>query len=449
MQNDFSKGSIKQNMIRLAVPMTMAQLINVLYNVVDRMYIGRLPEHATLSLTGMGLSMPIITIIIGFANLFGTGGAPLCSIARGKGDMEEAEAIMGNAFTMLLSSGMIIMLIGILCKQPLLYLFGASDATYPFANEYLTVYLCGTIFVMIELGLNSYINAQGFARIGMLTVLIGAVANIILDPVFIFVFHMGIKGAALASVISQFLSAVWTLQFLLGRKTLLKITWKSMHCRLKRVTDIVMLGLSGFVMQVTNSIVTVVCNATLQGYGGDLYVGVMTIISSIREVIMMPVHGITGSAQPIMGFNYGAKQYKRVLECVKFMSILLIGFTCLAWGSIHLFPNVFIGIFSQEDALIAATIPSIRIYYFGFCFMALQFAGQTTFQSLGKSKQAIFFSIFRKIVIVVPLTLILPRYMGVNGVFWAEPISNLIGGSAAFFTMLAMVVPEMKRGMNN
>ena len=438
-QNDFSKGSVIGNILSLALPMTLAQLINILYNVVDRMYIGRLPENATLSLTGLGLCMPIISAVIAFANLFGMGGAPLCSIARGKGDLKEAERIMGNAFSMLLVTGVILTVIGLLFKRPLLYAFGASDATYPYADSYLTIYLLGTVFVMTSLGLNAYINAQGFARIGMVTTLIGAVLNILLDPVFIFIFDMGVQGAAIATVISQAASAVWTFRFLTGRGTILRIRFSSMKPHWKTIGSITSLGLSGFMMSITNSIVQVVCNSTLSTYGGDLYVGVMTVVNSIREIVTMPVSGIS--------FNYGAGKYDRIKKAIRFMSLSCIGYTVAIWGILHLFPVFFIHIFNTQPDLVEAAIPSMQIYYFGFFMMSLQFSGQTVFQALGKAKFAIFFSILRKVVIVTPLTLLLPRVVtpAVNGVFLAEPISNFIGGAACFLTMLFVVRKELKK----
>lgn len=442
--NDFSKGSVVGSILSLALPMTLAQLINILYNVVDRMYIGRIPQRATLSLTGLGLCMPIISAVIAFANLFGMGGAPLCSIARGKGDDERAEQILGNAFTMLVVTGLFLTVLGLIFKKPLLYAFGASDATYPFANSYLTIYLLGNVFVMMSLGMNSYINAQGFARVGMVTTLIGAVLNIALDPLFIFVFEMGIQGAAIATVISQMASAFWTVRFLTGKKTILRIRISHMKPDFKTVGSIAALGLSGFMMAITNSIVQVVCNATLSSYGGDLYVGVMTVINSVREIVTMPVSGITNGSQPVISFNYGAGQKERVKTAIRFMSVSCICYTILIWGILHLFPVFFIHIFNTEAALVEAAVPSMKIYYFGFFMMSLQFSGQTVFQALGKAKYAIFFSILRKVIIVTPLTLLLPRLVSpaVNGVFMAEPISNFIGGAACFFTMLVVVKKE-------
>ncbi|HWT27409.1 MAG TPA: MATE family efflux transporter [Mobilitalea sp.] len=447
MKNDFTKGSVVRNILNLAFPMTLAQIINVLYNIVDRIYIGRIPHNSTLALTGLGLTLPIITIVIAFANLFGMGGAPLCSIARGRGHDEEAEHIMGNSFVLLIISAVVLTVLGLLFKRPLLYLFGASDATYPYANAYITIYLLGNLFVLIGLGMNSYINSQGFGKIGMMTVLLGTITNIILDPIFIFVFHMGVQGAALATIISQFLSAVWILHFLTGEKTILKLRAKNFKLNPRHVKEITMLGLSGFVMAITNSLVQIICNASLKFYGGDLYVGAMTVINSIREVISMPITGLTNGSQPVMGYNYGAKEYGRVRSAIRFMSGVCIIYTLIAWGILNMAPGFFIKIFSHDTNLIQAALPSLRIYFFGFFMMSLQFAGQSVFVALGKSKQAIFFSLLRKAFIVIPLTLFLPTifHLGTNGVFLAEPISNFIGGTACFVTMLLVVWPELKK----
>ncbi|ARC86446.1 MATE efflux family protein [Clostridium argentinense CDC 2741] len=450
-KNDFTKGSVPKSILSLALPMTLAQLINILYNIVDRMYIGRLPNASTLALTGIGVTFPIITIIMAFANLFGMGGAPLCSIARGRGDNEEAEKIMGNSFALLIISGIFLTLLGLIFKKPLLFLFGASDATFSYANDYISIYLLGTIFVMISLGMNSFINSQGFGRMGMMTILLGAIVNIVLDPIFIFVFNMGVKGAAFATIISQFLSSLWVLKFLTGKNTILKLKFKNFKIDLSILKRIVSLGLSTFIMALTNSTVQIICNITLQSYGGDLYVGIMTVINSIREIIMMPVSGITNGSQPVLGFNYGAKEYKRVRSGIKFMSIVCILYTTLIWLILRMFPEFFIRIFNSEPELIQKGIPSMNIYFFGFFAMSLQFAGQSTYVALGKSKQAVFFSLLRKIIIVVPLTLILPRMfnLGTTGVFLAEPISNFLGGTACYVTMLFTVWPSLKEEKND
>ena len=444
---DFSQGSVAGNILRLALPMTVAQLINVLYSVVDRMYIGRLPDAAGNALTGLGLTFPIISIVTAFANLFGMGGSPLFSIQRGRGDIHKAKEIMGNTFALLIGTGAVLTAVLLLIKRPLLYAFGASDVTYPYADGYLTIYLCGSLFVMVSLGMNQFINAQGFGRKGMMTVAIGAVTNIVLDPIFIFVFHMGVQGAALATILSQFLSALWALSFLRGKKAPIRLEWPYLRLKAQLVWKIVSLGFSSFVMAITNSIVQVACNSTLQAFGGDLYVGVMTIINSVREVVSTPINGVTSAAQPVMGFNYGAEEYRRVRKGILFCTIACVAYTTLVWLLLFLFPQFFIGLFSGEEAMTAAAEPAMHIYFFGFFMMSLQMAGQSAAVALGRSKQAVFFSLFRKVVIVTPLTLLLPYLfnLGVNGVFLAEPISNFIGGGACYITMLLTIWRELCR----
>ncbi len=444
-KNDFSKGSVPGNILRLALPMTFAQLINVLYSIIDRMYIGHIPNAAANALTGIGLTFPIITIVTAFANLFGTGGAPLFSIERGRKEEERAQQIMGNTFAMLLSTGVLLTILVLCFKKPLLYLFGASDVTFPYADSYLSIYLCGSIFVMTGLGMNPFINAQGFGRMGMMTVLLGAVTNIVLDPLFIFIFDMGVSGAALATVIAQFVSAAWAISFLTGKRTLLKLRLKNMRVEFALLKRIIGLGLSGFIMATTTSLVQIVCNSTLQSFGGDLYVGVMTILNSIREIVMTPVSGVTSATQPVLGFNYGAREYRRVQTGIKFMSAVCMAYTIITWLILFLFPTFFIRIFSSDPALTQASVPSMHIYFFGYFMMSLQMAGQSTAVGLGRSKQAIFFSLLRKVVIVAPLTVLLPHLfgLGVNGVFLAEPISNFVGGTACFVTMLFTIWREL------
>ncbi|MDO5409626.1 MAG: MATE family efflux transporter [Lachnospiraceae bacterium] len=448
---DFTQGSILSNIMSMALPITLGQLINILYSVVDRIYIGRIPGTASLALTGLGLSVPVTTIVMAFANLYGMGGGPLCSIERGKKNDTEAQAIMCNSFVLLTVTGVLLTLIIFRLKRPMLYLFGASDETFPYANDYLTIYLLGTVFVMISLGMNHFINAQGFGKTGMITIMSGAVSNIILDPVFIFGFDMGIRGAAIATVISQFISAAWVLYFLTGKKALFTLQHSAMKLKAERVGRICALGLSGFIVGVTNSAVSVVCNATLQACGSDLYVGVMTVINTVREVISMPVTGISSGAQPVIGYNYGAGAWKRVRGCIKVLSILGIGYTAAAWIMVSLFARPLMSLFTSDTNLIEAGIPCFHIYYAAFVMMSLQFTGQSVFQALGRSKQAIFFSLLRKVIIVIPLTILLPKVMtpGVYGVFAAEPISNVLGGIACYATMLSIMLPELKRLENS
>jgi putative MATE family efflux protein len=429
----------------MALPMILAQLINVLYNMVDRIFISRMPGEAFLALTGVGVCLPIISIVMAFANLFGMGGGPLCSIERGRGNYDEAEKIMGNSFVLLLLSGIILTVLGLLLKKPILYLFGASDLTFPFADQYVTIYLLGNVFVLISLGMNYFIGAQGFGKIGMLTVVLGAVTNIILDPIMIFLFKLGVQGAALATIISQGLSALWVLQFLTGKKAVLTLRWRNFLPEAKRVRRILGLGISGFVMQFTNSLVAMIFNTTLQQFGGDLYVGVMTIANTIREFLTMPVLGLGSGAQPVIGFNYGAGKHRRVKSCIKFTTFASMLFTTIPWLLIETLPWFFITIFNSDPQVLQAGIPMMRLFYLGFIFMAFQHAGQSTFVALGRSKHAIFFSTFRKVMLVIPLVLFLPRLWGLGstGVFFAEPISEVVGGTACYTTMLLTVWREL------
>lgn len=445
-KGDFSQGSVVKAVMSLAVPMTLAQLLNVAYNIIDRFFIGRIPENATLSMTALGVCMPIITLVAAFANLCGMGAAPLFSMERGRNREEEASYVMGNAFFLLLLIGTALTVLGLVFRRPMLMLFGASDNTYDMAKNYLSIYLLGSVFVMISLGMNHFINAQGFGREGMITVGIGAVINTILDPILIFKLHLGVEGAAIATVIAQFCSALWTLYFLTGHKVLIPLQKKYFRLQASRVKRIMGLGVTGFTMSATNSLVQIACNTNLRFFGGDAYVGVMTIINTVREVIVQPALAVTDSAQPLMSYNYGAKCYGRIKEAIKFISAVGIIYTLVMWFIVHTFPQVFIGLFSRDPQQFEIGIPAMRIYYFGFFMMVLQFIGQTTFVALRRSKQALFFSLLRKVVIVAPLTFLLPRMgFGVYGVFAAEPVSNFIGGAACFLTMMATIWPELTR----
>ena len=446
MKNDFSKGSVSSNILSMAIPYTIAQLVQVLYNLVDRIYIGHMAKDASLALTGVGLTFPIISIISAFGFLFSSGGAPLCSIERGRGNHEKAKKLLGNCFSMLIFTAILMMLIFYIFMRPILFAFGASEATYVYASQYLVIYLLGTIFTMVSSGMNAFINAQGFSRVGMATTVVGAVANIILDPIFIFGLHLGVRGAAIATVISQFLSFLWVMLFLTGKQPMYTIQRKYMLVNdFTIIKQVLGLGLSGFTMGVTNSLTQIVCNATLRQYGGDVFVGAMTIINSLREIFTLVVQGITYGAQPVLGFNFGAKQYKRVKEGIRFVSILGGGYTVLAWLMVSHFPEFFIRLFTKDETLVATAIPSLRIFFMGFFMMSLQFCGQSIFVALGYSKFSIFFSLLRKVIIVVPMTIILPHFMGVHGVFYAEPISNYVGGIACYATMLLTVWRSLSR----
>ena len=445
-ENDFSKGAVWKCVLAQSIPLTLAQLVQLLYNIVDRIYIGHLPGTSSLALTGIGLAFPIVSFVTAFTNLFGMGGAPLCSIARGAGNHERAEKVMSHSFVLLTISSFIIMSLCYLFRRTVLYAFGASDATYVYADAYLKIYLLGTPFAMLGTGMNMFINAQGFARIGMMSTMLGAVVNIVLDPILIYGFDMGVKGAAVATIISQGCTAAWVMGFLLSRRSLLKLRIIHFKLKISMVGEIVSLGTAGFIMSATNCAVQIVCNGTLKKYGGDVYVGVMTVINSVREILGMPVSGITQGSQPVLGYNYGAREYQRVRKGIAFTTVVGVIYTTAVWLLVMAIPEVFIRLFSDEADMLTYGIGAMKTYFFGFFMMSLQFAGQSTFTGLGRSKQAVFFSLLRKAIIVIPLTLLLPEIadLGVNGVFLAEPVSNFIGGTACYVTMMLTVWKELK-----
>ena len=447
-KSDFTQGSIPQNIIRMAVPMTAAVLINALYSIVDRIYLGHIPGAGSYALTGIGLAFPIITIITAFQNLFGNGGAPLFAMASGKGDKELAARYMQNAAFMLIAVGLALTGIAYAVKKPLLWLIGASEVTFPYADDYLNVYLIGTIFVMISVGLNPYINAQGYARTGMMTVMIGAVINIVLDPLFIFVFKLGVRGAAIATIIAQFVSAAWVLKFLFGKHTPIRLTFRGFRPNLGIIGKIMALGVTDFCFALTNSAVSMFSNARLQVLGGDSWVGAMTVISSIREVLLTVMHGVSGAAKPIMSYNYGAKQFKRVKSASNYMLVIVLAYFVLVWALLMFVPGFFAGMFTEESGVYQCSITAIRIFFCLQFFMALQTTGQSTFTSLGMARHALFFSLFRKAILVIPLVYILPNMfnLGVLGVFAAEPVSDVIGATACFVTMKVATARKLREG---
>ena len=446
---DFENGTITGNILGAALPMLVAQLLNLLYNVVDRIYIARIPGEGTAALGAVGLCFPLIVIITAFANLFGSGGAPLFSIYRGKKKESEAVCIMNTSFTMLSASAVILMVIGLCFARPLLILFGASSEALTYALPYLMVYLIGTLPSMLSVGMNPFINAQGYSVIGMTSVAIGAVANLLLDPLFIFVLEFGIRGAAIATVLSQLLSAVFVLYFL-TKKSELKV--RLLHkdeipkC-INYAKNITSLGTAGFIMQITNSLVTICCNNVLSVTGGDIYISVMTIVSSVRQLVETPIYAMNEGTSPILSYNYGAVRPARVRKAILVLGIMILAYTAVMWSLIILVPGTLIRVFTSDTSLIQDTIPALNQYFAAFIFMDLQYIGQTVFKSLNKKKQAIFFSLLRKVFIVVPLTYLMPYalHMGTRGVFLAEPVSNVIGGSLCFITMLCTVLPELKR----
>lgn len=449
---DFENGTVTGNILGAALPMLVAQILNLLYNVVDRIYIARIPNEGTAALGAVGLCFPLIVIITAFANLFGSGGAPLFSIYRGRKKELEAVHIMNTSFSMVCLSAVVLMGIGLLFAHPLLVLFGASTDALVYAYPYMMIYLIGTLPSMIAVGMNPFINAQGYSLIGMLSVAIGATANLLLDPLFIFGFCLGVRGAAVATVISQCLSAAFVL-FFLTRKSELKVRLlrkNEIRESLTYAKNIISLGTAGFIMQLTNSLVTICCNNVLSVTGGDIYISVMTIVSSVRQLVETPIHAMSEGASPVLSYNYGAGRPSRVRKSAIVMGVMILGYTAVMWSLIILIPEALISVFSSDAALVSDSVPALKQYFAAFIFMDFQYMGQTIFKSLNKKKQAIFFSLLRKVFIVVPLTYLMPFtfHMGTEGVFLAEPVSNVIGGSLCFITMLCTVLPELKQMQN-
>lgn len=446
---DFENGTVVGNILGAALPMLVAQILNLLYNIVDRVYIARIPGVGTAALGAVGLCFPLIVIISAFANLFGSGGAPLFSIYRGKKDSTRAEQIMDTSFSMVCASAVVLMALGMLFARPLLVLFGASEDALVYAYPYMMLYLIGTLPSMIAVGMNPFINAQGYSTVGMLSVAIGAIANLLLDPLFIFVFGLGVRGAAVATVLSQTLSALFVL-FFLTKKAELKVRLlrkEELSGCVEDAKNIISLGTAGFIMQLTNSLVTICCNNVLSVTGGDIYISVMTIVSSVRQLVETPIYAMNEGTSPILSYNYGARRPKRVRKAGIVMGLMIFGYTALMWSVIILIPEFLIRIFSSDAVLMKDAVPALKQYFAAFIFMDLQYIGQTVFKSLNKKKHAIFFSLLRKVFIVVPLTYLMPYAlgMGTDGVFLAEPVSNVIGGSLCFITMLLTVLPELKR----
>lgn len=415
----------------LAIPSVVAQLINVIYNMVDRIYIGHIPDVGAEALAGLGLSLPVILLIQAFSALAGMGGAPRASIQLGKGDRDSAERILGNSVTMLIGFAVILTCGFYFVKEPLLYLFGASDATLPYAEAYLNIYLVGTVFVMAYQGLNMYISCQGHARTAMISVLIGAILNIGLDPLFIFGLHMGIRGAALATIISQGVSAVWVVSFLLSKRTGLKIRVKNMRLNARVAGAILGLGVSPFVMQSTESLISIVLNRGLQQYGGDIYVGVLTILQSVMQLIVIPVQGFSQGVQPIISYNYGANQLRRVRKTIQIALSVIWGFSFLFTGIVMLFPKVFTSLFTSQPEMLSLSASKLPVFLAGLLIFGIQMTCQNTFMGLGKAKLSLFIALWRKVILLIPLALILPHFAGVDGIYWSEPIADTVSALTA------------------
>ena len=446
---DFENGTVTGNILEAALPMLVAQILNLLYNIVDRIYIARIPEVGTAALGAVGLCFPLIVIITAFANLFGNGGAPLFAIQRGQKDERKAVAIMDTSFTMVCASAIVLMVVGFLFARPILILFGASDNSLVYALPYMMIYLLGTLPSMVAVGMNPFINAQGYSLIGMCSVAVGAGANLLLDPLFIFGLGFGVCGAAIATVLSQCLSAIFVFYFL-TKKSELKVRLlkkNEIAACMGYAKNIISLGMAGFIMQLTNSLVTICCNNVLSVTGGDIYISVMTIVSSVRQLVETPIHAMSEGSSPILSYNYGARRPARVRKAGMVMGAMIFAYSAVIWSIIILEPRPLIRIFSSDAQLIKDAVPALNQYFAAFIFMDLQYMGQTVFKSLNKKKQAIFFSLLRKVFIVVPLTYLMPYalHMGTDGVFLAEPVSNVIGGTLCFATMLITVLPELKR----
>ncbi len=427
--NEFlAKEPVGKLLFKLAVPTLAAQLINMLYNIVDRIYIGHMPGDGDLALTGVGVCMPIIMIVSAFAALVSSGGAPRASIFMGKQDMDSAEKTLGSCFAIQIVISAVLTVILLIWNRDLLLVFGASENTIAYANAYMNVYAIGTIFVQLTLGMNAFITAQGFAKMGMLTVLVGAVSNIILDPVFIFLLDMGVQGAALATIISQGISCIWVLAFLSSKKSLLRLKKENLKLSKQILLPCMALGLSPFIMQSSESVISVCFNSSLLRYGGDIAVGSMTILSSVMQFAMMPLQGLAQGAQPISSYNFGAKNADRVKKTFKLLLTVSLTYSIVLWAAIMLFPQVFVGIFTPKAELIEFASKALRIYCGVLCVFGAQIACQMTFISLGNAKSSILVAIVRKFVLLLPLIFLMPQILPdkTMAVYAAEPVADIL-----------------------
>ena len=442
-KNFLGTEPIGKLLLKLSIPTVIAQLINMLYNIVDRIYIGHIPGDGSLALTGVGVCMPIIMIVSAFAALISSGGAPRASICMGKQDNESAEKILGNCFLLQIIISFLLTAVLLIWSEDLLLAFGASENTIRYATDYMRIYAFGTLFVQLTLGMNAFITAQGFTTISMVSVLIGAICNITLDPIFIFAFHMGVKGAALATVISQAVSTVWVVLFLCGKKTQLHLRKKYMRLEAKVIIPCVTLGLATFIMQASESVITVCFNSSLLRYGGDIAVGAMTILTSVMQFAMLPLQGIGQGAQPISSYNYGAKNADRVKKTFRLLLITCLTYSVSLWAAVQLVPRVFVSIFTSDASLVTFTAPMLKIYLGGLFLFGIQIACQMTFTSLGKAVNSIVVAVVRKFVLLLPLIYIMPHVVSnpTAGVYMAEPIADVI---AVTFTSVLFAVQFKK-----
>lgn len=445
-ENKLGSAPVGKLLFQLALPAIAAQIVNLLYNLVDRIYIGHIPGTGAMALTGLGISFPIIILIAAFAGLFGFGGAPRASIEMGRGNQEKAEEIMGNSFCALVLTGMLLTVVFSVFCDSLLYLFGASESTILYASGYLHVYVLGSVFVLITTGMNAFITSQGFAKTAMLTTLIGAGLNILLDPLFIFGFQMGVQGAALATIASQAVSAIWVTAFLSGKKTLLKLRRKNLRIRPSVIGPIMALGVSPFIMQSTESLISVCFNTSLLKYGGDMAVGSMTILASVMQAAMLPLQGLTQGMQPIVSFNYGARKMERVRKAFLLTLISCLTYTTAIWLAVEIKPELFARIFTPDQELIAYCAWALRVYLGATCLFGAQIACQQTFVSLGKAVHSLFLAVLRKIILLIPLIYILPCFFTdkVFAVFLAEPIADFLA-VASTVTLFAFTIGKLFR----
>ena len=445
---DMGTGSVKKLMVKMAVPALVGQVVNLLYNIVDRIYIGHIPEIGGLALTGVGLCSPIIMLITAFAMMAGSGGAPRAAIAMGQGDKERAEKILGNCFTVLLGMAVILTAVFYVACPALLRLFGASGATLPYAVEYGRIYILGSVFVLLTLGLNVFITTQGFATFSMLTTVIGAVTNIVLDPILMFGLNMGVKGAAVATVISQAVSTLWILIFLTGKKTVLKLKPENMKLIPRIILPCLGLGVSTLVMLSTESILSVSFTSSLARYGGDVAVGAMTVLTSINQLITMPLSGVCQGGQPLISYNYGAKKYDRVKEAFFCQFFVCVGYTTVFWLLLMLLPNVFAGVFTSDGALVDYTAWALRIFLACGFSVGFQLACQQAFMALGQARISLFMALLRKVFLLIPMIFILPVFFENKAfaVFLAEPVSDFVAASVTTFMFFRFFRKLLKEG---
>lgn len=437
--NDLGRDRVGTLLVRLALPAIAAQLINALYNIVDRMYIGHIEGVGDVALTGLGVCFPVLMFISALSALVGMGGGSRAAIRMGEGRQDLANEILGSCAALLAVISAAVTVVFQLLKEPMLLLFGASGNTIGYAADYLGVYLWGTLFVQVSLGLNNFITTQGFSTYSMATVVIGAVTNIVLDPIFIFGFGMGVKGAALATILAQGVSALWVLSFLRGRRTRLRLQARCLRLRWSILAPVVAIGVSPFIMQSTESLVNIALNSSLKHYGGDLYVGAMTIASSIMQVLWMPFQGLAQGAQPIIGYNYGAGSLDRVKRCFSLMLRFSLLLSVAGWAAVELFPGVFVALFNNKPELVALTVRVLRIYMAGFFMMGLQSACQQTFVALGQARVSLFLALLRKVILLIPLIYLLPLLLTGNqafAVYLAEPAADFLAATATGLVFL-------------